>query len=143
VVIGSKVSGGVRNVFAEDCTMDSPNLDRALRLKTNPDRGGFIENIFMRNVQVGRVSNSILTIDLVYNRVEDGAYPPVVRNVVMQNVTANSCPRVLSVVGSLHSTIEGVRLIDCTFHGVQGPDVLTRSGSISLENVTGDITAPK
>ena len=76
VVAGSEVSGGVRNVFAEDCKMDSPNLDRVLRLKTNAQRGGFIENIFMRNVEVGRVSNSILTIDLVYGRVTDGPFPP-------------------------------------------------------------------
>ena len=138
VVIGSEVSGGVRNVFAEDCKMDSPNLQRALRLKSNPERGGFIENIYMRNVQVGRVSHSVLTIDLVYNRIEDGPFDPLVHNVVMQNVTAESCPRVLSIVGSLHSTIEGVRLIDCTFRGVQGPDILTRPGSVTFQNVTGD-----
>jgi unsaturated rhamnogalacturonyl hydrolase len=138
VVIGSEVSGGVRNVFAEDCKMDSPNLQRALRLKSNSERGGFIENVYMRNVQVGRVSHSVLTIDLVYNRVEDGPFNPLVRNVVMQNVTAESCPRVLSIVGSLHCTIEGVRLIDCTFRGVQGPDILTRPGSITFQNVTGD-----
>ncbi len=143
VVIGSEVSGGVRNVFAEDCTMDSPNLERALRLKSNPDRGGFIENVYMRNVQVGHVSQAVLTIDLVYNRVEDGAYNPVVRNVVMQNVTAASSPRVLSIVGSQHSTIEGVHLIDCTFHGVQGPDVLTRSGSVSFENVSVEAAAAR
>ena len=35
VVIGSEVSGGCRNIFAEDCEMDSPNLDRAIRVKTN------------------------------------------------------------------------------------------------------------
>ena len=40
VVIGSEISGGVRNVFVERCRMDSPQLDRALRLKTNSVRGG-------------------------------------------------------------------------------------------------------
>ena len=42
VTIGSEISGGVRNVFAESCTMDSPNLDRALRFKNNAARGGVI-----------------------------------------------------------------------------------------------------
>ena len=37
VVIGSEISGGCRNVFVEDCKMDSPNLDRALRFKSNAD----------------------------------------------------------------------------------------------------------
>ncbi|MES2920129.1 MAG: glycoside hydrolase family 28 protein [Verrucomicrobiota bacterium] len=136
VVLGSETSGGVRNVFAEDCTMDSPNLDRALRLKTNAGRGGPIENIFFRNVNVGRVAHSVLTIDLVYGGVKSGPYPPTVRNVEMKNVTAASSPRALWVVGNDTSIIEKVRVIDSVFKGVEGPDVLTHSGSIRLENVT-------
>ena len=34
--------------------MDSPNLDRALRFKSNAIRGGVLENVFMRNVEIGR-----------------------------------------------------------------------------------------
>ena len=49
VVIGSEISGGVKNVFAENCEMNSPDLDRAIRIKTNSIRGGTIENIFVRN----------------------------------------------------------------------------------------------
>lgn len=136
VVLGSETSGGVRNVFAEDCTMDSPNLDRALRLKTNAERGGPIENIFFRNVTVGRVAHSILTIDLVYGRVNGGPFPPIVRNIEMRNVTVASSPRALWVVGTTNSIIDNVRLIDCAFQGVEGPDVLKYSGSIQLENVS-------
>jgi unsaturated rhamnogalacturonyl hydrolase len=136
VVLGSETSGGVRNVFAEDCIMDSPNLDRALRLKTNAERGGPIENIFFRNVKVGRVAHSVLTIDLVYGRVPAGPFPPTVRNIEMRNVTVASSPRALWVVGTTNSIIENVRVIDCVFKGVEGPDVLTHSGSIQLENVT-------
>lgn len=40
VVIGSEISAGVRNVFVENCIMDSPNLERAIRIKTNSKRGG-------------------------------------------------------------------------------------------------------
>jgi unsaturated rhamnogalacturonyl hydrolase len=138
VVLGSETSGGVRNVFAEDCAMDSPNLDRALRLKTNGDRGGPIENIFFRNVKVGRVAHSVLTIDLVYGNVASGPYPPTVRNIEMRNVTSASSPRALWVVGNDQSIIESVRVIDCVFSGVEGPDVLKHSGSLQLENVTVD-----
>jgi polygalacturonase len=45
VVIGSEISGGARNVFAEKCRMDSHNLDRVLRIKTNSVRGGVVEDI--------------------------------------------------------------------------------------------------
>lgn len=136
VVLGSENSGGVRNVFAEDCVMDSPNLERALRLKTNSGRGGFLENVYFRNVKVGRVSHSVLTIDLVYSRVMDGPYAPTVRNIFMENVTSSSSPRVLSIVGTPKSIVENVRIVNSTFQGVEGPDVLTRSGSVSYDNVT-------
>lgn len=136
VVLGSETGGGVRNVFAEDCVMDSPNLDRALRLKTNAERGGPIENIFFRNVKVGRVAHSVLTLDLAYWRVTTGPFPPTVRNIEMRNVTSSSSPRALWIVGTETSIIENVRIADCVFKGVEGPDVFTRSGTVVLENVT-------
>lgn len=136
VVLGSENSGGIRNVFAENCKMDSPNLQRALRLKTNAGRGGFLENVFMRNCEVGQVSDSILTIDLVYARVTQGPFKPVVRNVLMENVTSNKSPRVLSIVGIANSTIENIRIVNCTFRGVEGADVLACTGDVSYRNVT-------
>jgi polygalacturonase len=56
VVIGSEISGGARNIFAEKCRMDSPRLDRVLRFKNNAARGGVIERIAMRDVTVGEVA---------------------------------------------------------------------------------------
>src|SRR5207302_355401 len=38
VTIGSEISGSCRNVFIENCKMDSPELDRALRFKSNAQR---------------------------------------------------------------------------------------------------------
>ncbi len=131
VVLGSENSGGIRNVFAENNRMDSPHLERALRLKTNAGRGGVLENVFMRNCTVGQVSDSILTIDLVYGRVTEGKFVPTVRNVLMQNVTSKKSPRVLNVVGIEKSIIANVRLENCTFSGVEGPDILKFSGDIA------------
>ena len=50
--IGSEISGSCSNVFVENCEMSSPNLICALRLKSNAMRGGVLQNIFMRNVNV-------------------------------------------------------------------------------------------
>ncbi len=142
VVLGSENSGGIRNVFAENCKMDSPRLERALRLKTNAGRGGALENVYFRNVQVGRVSNSILTIDLVYGNVREGPFPPTVRNVLMENVTATSAPRVLSVVGTSNSIVENVRIANSKFTGVEGPDQLANSGTVTYQNVTVEAAKP-
>jgi unsaturated rhamnogalacturonyl hydrolase len=135
VVIGSEISGGVRNVFVEDCKMDSPNLDRALRFKSNARRGGVMENVFMRNVEVGRVAEAVLTIDLVYAN-EQGPHRPVVRNVHIENVTSRSSPRVMWVVGFPGVTIDGIHFRNCTFRGVETAEVLNHAGSFSFENVT-------
>jgi unsaturated rhamnogalacturonyl hydrolase len=124
VVIGSEISGGCRNVFAEDCRMDSPNLERVLRLKSNAVRGGSIENIFMRNVTVGQVADAVLQIDFLYEEGAKGSYPPAARNVVMENITVNRTPRVLNAMGFPRAEISGVRIYNSTFKGVQQPDVV-------------------
>ena len=56
VVIGSEMSGGVRNVFVEDCDY-AGYCKRGIYIKTNPDRGGFIRNIFVKNCQFGEVED--------------------------------------------------------------------------------------
>ena len=75
VTIGSEISGGARNVFAERCRMDSPNLDRALRIKTNAVRGGLIEHVYMRDVTVGQVAEAVVAIDFFYEEADKGALP--------------------------------------------------------------------
>ena len=59
VVVGSEISGGCQNVYAHDCEMDAPELERVLRIKTNSCRGGVIENINMRNIKVGVCKEAI------------------------------------------------------------------------------------
>jgi unsaturated rhamnogalacturonyl hydrolase len=136
VVIGSEISGDCRNVFVEECVMDSPNLDRALRFKSNARRGGVIENVFMRNVEIGKVAEAVLTIDLIYEEGANGPFRPVVRNVVLEHVTSRSSPRVMWIAGFAGAVIDGVRFSDCTFTGVRSAEVLQHAGSISFTNVT-------
>lgn len=56
VVIGSEMSAGVRNVFVEDCTFGGYNK-RALYVKTNPNRGGFVHDIYFRNCEFGELED--------------------------------------------------------------------------------------
>ena len=89
VVIGSEISGGVENVFAEDCEMSSPNLDRVLRIKTNTCRGGVTKNVFMRNVRVGECREAVLRININYQPKEaaERGHIPYVHNAWVENVT--------------------------------------------------------
>jgi len=122
VTIGSEISGGCRNVFVEDCNMDSPNLDRAIRFKSNAVRGGVVENIYVRNVTVGTVSDAALQIDFVYEEGAKGPHKPVVRNLVIEKMTVLKARRVLDVQGFPGSEISGVRIYNSTFSGMTKPD---------------------
>lgn len=133
VTIGSEISGGCRNVFVEDCTMDSPNLDRALRFKSNAVRGGVVENIFVRNVQVGTVGDAALQIDFVYEEGANGPHPPVVRNLIIENLTVGKARRVLDVRGFPGAEISGVRIRNSKFQGITQGDVV-QAADVKLEN---------
>jgi polygalacturonase len=134
VTIGSEISGGVRNVFAERCRMDSPNLDRALRFKNNAARGGVIEHIYMRDVTVGQVADAVLSIDFYYEEGAKGEFTPVVRDVEMKNVTSRKSQYALYLRGLERSTIADVRVIDCKFENVAKPNVIERVSGLSLAN---------
>ena len=136
VVLGSECTGGIRNIFIEDCTMDSPNLNRALRFKDNAVRGGILENVFMRNVQIGRVGEAVLTIDLLYEEGAKGAFQPIVRNVQLDHITSSASPRVLYIRGFAGAVIDNIRISHSVFTGVTETDVVQHAGTITLSNVT-------
>ena len=56
VVIGSEMSAGVRNVFVENCTFGG-YCKRGIYIKTNPDRGGFVTNLYVKNCEFDEVED--------------------------------------------------------------------------------------
>lgn len=135
VVMGSEISGGVRNVFVEDCVMSSPDLDRAIRFKTNSHRGGVIENIYVRNVKVGQVKQAVILADFFYEEGDTGKFDPVLRNVVIENLTAGKAPHPLFLRGYERAPIGSITLINCRFEGVEKPSVISHVSRIELINV--------
>ena len=136
VVIGSEISGGARNIFAENCRMDSPRLDRALRFKNNAARGGVIERVAMRNVTVGQLAEAVVAADFFYEEGHNGAYTPVLRDVDVRNVTSKKSKHAFLLRGFAESPITNIRVTDCTFDGVESPDVLEGVRDLVLTNVT-------
>ena len=141
VVIGSETSAGVKNVFAENCKMDSPNLDRVLRIKTNSCRGGVTENIYMRNVEVGECKREVLRINLDYWPSENSprGFIPTVRNVYMENVNSQKSKFGLRFDGLEKETeIYDIYVKNCSFNGVTDEPIIYsgRSKDIYIENVT-------
>ncbi len=129
VTIGSEMSGGVRNVFAENCQMDSPHLDQAFRFKTNAMRGGAIENVFFRDIRIGQVAHAVLNIDFNYEEGPRGPERPLVRNIDLRNVTCAQAEYGLNVRGFANAKIRDVHVEHCTFEKVAKQNI--------VENVEG------
>lgn len=121
VVIGSEISGGCENVYAENCVMDSPHLERILRIKTNNCRGGQVQNINMRNVVVGQCKEAVVKINLDYERKEIcyRGFEPIVNNVNVENVTCQKSDYGVLIIGrdSLENVYD-VNIKNCKFDGV-------------------------
>jgi unsaturated rhamnogalacturonyl hydrolase len=135
VVLGSECTGGIRNIFVENCDMDSPNLDRALRFKNNATRGGILENVFMRDVKIGRVGEAVLTVDLLYEEGAEGGFKPIVRNVQLENITSSGSPRVFFIRGFPGAVIENIRISRSSFNNVTETDVVQHAGTLTLDQV--------
>jgi polygalacturonase len=133
VVLGSEMSGGIRNIFVEDCLMDSPNLERAIRLKTNSRRGGYLENLFVRRVRVGQVKEAVVRINLQYDK-DRGEHYPTVRNIHLQNVASEKSGRPFYFVGLENAKISNVVIEDCTFKNAAQPSVFENVEEVRLQN---------
>lgn len=126
VVIGSEISGGARQIFAENCRMSSPDLDRALRIKTSSMRGGTIEDIYMRNVEVGQIKQEAIYITMFYE--DRGDHMPVVRNIGVENLRVKQG-------GKVGIRIEGYRASPVTDIHLKDIDIETSERDYQLENV--------
>lgn len=130
VVIGSEMSAGVQNVFVENCKMDSPELDRAIRIKTNSRRGGTVDGVYVRNLEVGQVKEAVLKINMfyaIYNN-QTGNFIPVIQNIVLENITVkNGGEYGILAKGYKESPIRNITLKNVIIEKVEKP--------FSLENV--------
>lgn len=139
VVLGSEISGGFKNLWVENCNMDSPELDRVIRIKTSDCRGGVIENVWVRDVVVGNCYESVLKINLLYEPEEncEHSYPPIVRNVNLYNVTSSSSKYGVFIDGlpSAPTNIEGVNVENCHFNGVENGNKINAAIKINFKDL--------
>ncbi len=136
LTIGSEMSGGVRNVFIENCRLDSPNLNQALRFKTNAQRGGTIEHIFFRDIRIGEVSDAVLQVDFTYEEGENGPERPVVRDIHVEGVTCRKSKYALQLKGFKSAPIRDIELLNCEFNNIAEKNILQNVEGLKIANVT-------
>lgn len=140
VVIGSEIGSGYKNLFVENCVMDSPKLDRAIRIKTNSRRGGVIEHIYARNITVGECKEAILKINLIYDtkEIKGAQFHPTVQHVYLENISSGKskygvCVTALDSISNVHN----IYLKNCTLNNVEAEESISgMCDPINYEEVT-------
>lgn len=64
VVIGSEMSGGVRNVVVSHCVFDGTK--RGIRIKAPRGRGGVVENILFNGIVMRNIGETAIVVDMLY-----------------------------------------------------------------------------
>ena len=135
IVLGSEISGGARNIFAQNLKMDSPELDRILRIKTSSLRGGVIEDIYVRNIEVGTYKEAAVLVDMYYEN--PGDFMPTVRNITVENLNVKEGGKFGVLINAYEeSPAENLRIINSTIEGVDVPIQANYTKGMSFENVT-------
>jgi polygalacturonase len=135
LTIGSQISGGVRNVFAENCRLDSPRLDHAIRFKNNALRGGVLEHIRYRSLMVGEVAEAVVTADFNYEEGASGPFTPVLRDVVIEKLHSAKSRRAVNLQGLPRAPVDDITLLDCDFEGVAESSIVRNVRSLRLRGV--------
>ncbi|MDM5299435.1 glycoside hydrolase family 28 protein [Bacillus pumilus] len=135
VTIGSEISGGVRHVYAVDNMMDSPNLDRALRIKTNSVRGGTVEHIYFKNNTVKSLKHEVVCIDMMYEEGDAGAHRPIVRHIEIEGLKSSGGRYGVKIAAYSHSPVTHFKMKNCVIDDVTYPLSLEHATSPSFQKV--------
>jgi polygalacturonase len=140
VTMGSETAGGIRNVFAENCRFDSPDLEMALRFKTNPARGGYVENIYLRHCTVKTAKFGIhMTLRYASNGALDGDHAPVMRNIDIRDSSFGQLTKQPVFIEGYAPTnqISDVTIANCDFSAARGRTTITNAMRVNLVNCRG------
>ncbi|MDO4536486.1 MAG: glycosyl hydrolase family 28 protein, partial [Clostridium perfringens] len=143
ITVGSEISGSVKNVLATDNYFDSEELDYPIRFKTNAERGGVIENIYITNSTVKKSKKAVIHCDFFYEEGEEGDHTPTLRNVYLSNIktvdgASIDATNTLYLKGFVNSPIENIVLQDVELNGTKGGAELQNVKGLTYKNVTID-----
>ena len=114
VVIGSEMSGNVRNVTASNIVC--VGTDRAVRIKSTRGRGGIVENIRYSNFVVENVREPIYITNF-YTKTDlepVSERTPIFRDIAISHFTIKDSPLTAKILGLPEMPIQQLRITDVT-----------------------------
>lgn len=146
LVVGSEMSGDVRNVYVHDCTFEG--TDRAVRIKSRRGRGGVVENVWAENLRVQDLKYEVVIMNMDYSSDRNQAAnsrPPRFRNFHFRHITGRGAPTAILLQGLDDSPIENVTFDDLTLAATKGVVASHVKGltftNVSVTPATGPVFA--
>ena len=134
ICIGSEISGGVRNIFVEDCHII--RAKQGLYFKSNQDRGGYIERVFVRNITVDRVDANLVKFEPAYKNEGSQYYPTPMRHFVLERIEADTAAVCgIHLVGFPDTPVEDVTIRHLRLADTPTPMTLAHYKGLTLEDV--------
>jgi len=128
--IGSEMAAGVRNVYMYNVLIH--RCLSAIYFKSNLDRGGFIENIHVHNVQCDTAKAAFIRFENNYHGSRGGHYPTRFDNFTIDNVTCNNAGEAgIYAVGVAGNPLKNISLKKVTV--LETPKAEVISNAINLK----------
>ena len=134
VVIGSELSGGVNNLYARDCNMSSPDLERGIRIKTNSIRGGHLYNLNYRDINIGQVKDAVV-INYFYEEGDAGTFKPKLENINIDGLQVEQAERAFVLRGFIHTPITGLNLRNITISKSKSSGIIENLATLTQSNI--------
>ena len=136
VVIGSEMSGGVRNVYAYNC--DFSHTQRGLRVKSMKGRGGIVENLWFKDIIMDSIYNEAIKINMNYGSSSIAPRSdslPIFRNFNFNNVTSSYSRHCVRLIGIKEQNIEGLSFTNLKMKGKYGI-IINNARNISFDSIS-------
>jgi polygalacturonase len=133
IAIGSEMSGSVRNVFIEDCTVKSGR--NLIYFKSSLDRGGIIENVHVRNIKVGKAEQNLIRFQTDYFGYRGGKCPPTFRNFRIENISCKQADHGIRVEGHPDAPIKDVVIRKVTIENAKIPVLINEHDQVELSEI--------
>ncbi|NJC24930.1 glycoside hydrolase family 28 protein [Neolewinella antarctica] len=131
--IGSEMSGGVSEVFAENCRLTAGK--HALNFKSNLDRGGVVSDVFIRNIAADTLDEALFIFRMDYHGYRGNNFPTKFKDFYVQNVRAKYVRnQAFKIVGVPDALIERV-FLDNVSSGAKNVGVAEYSEDVLLRRV--------
>ena len=148
-VVGSEMSGGARNIFVSDCSFIGTDI--GLRFKTVRGRGGMVEKVYVKNINMRDIVHQAVFLDMYYF-----AHPPAIadvysgkasvdipavseatpqfRDIHISNIVCDGAEEGIFVRGLPEMNIRDIELSDMVLKAAKGAELI-EAKNIGLKNI--------